>query len=123
MLTFLKAQIASFVASMVDYLCTIFCVEFLHFWVVWASGIGTVAGGLTNFSIGRRWVFSAREEKAVKQMFRYALVWMGYLMLTTFFVYLLTHYTTINYIAGKVMVSLMMAFFYNYPLQKRFVFN
>jgi putative flippase GtrA len=123
MLRFIKAQIASLVASLVDYGCTILCKEVFGFWVVWASGIGTVVGGLVNFNMGRRWVFSAREDRASRQMMRYAIVWMGYLMLTTLLVYLLTHYTTMNYIIGKVLVSLFMAFFYNYPLQKRFVFS
>lgn len=122
MFTFLKAQIASLTASMVDYFCTVVGVELLHFHPVWASTVGTVMGGLTNFRMGRRWVFGAKDEKASIQMFRYGVVWLGYLLLTTLAMYLFTHFTHINYIIAKVSVSLFLGFFYNYPLQKKFVF-
>ncbi|MES2881420.1 MAG: GtrA family protein [Bacteroidota bacterium] len=123
MLTFLKAQVASLIASAVDYFCTIVLVEVFGFWPVWASSLGTFAGGVVNFSMSRRWVFSARDEKATLQMKRYLIVWVGYLLLTTLFVYLLTHSLQVNYIITKVCVSFLMGIFYNYPLQKKFVFN
>ena len=123
MITFLKAQVASFVASMVDYLFTILGVEVFGFWYLWASGLGTVIGGITNFTIGRRWVFDAKEDPAPSQLLRYSLVWLGYFVLTTLGVYLFTHFLNINYIISKVAVSILMAIFYNYPLQKKFVFG
>lgn len=123
MLIFLKAQVASLAASLVDYFCTIVLVEVFGLWAVWASSLGTFAGGIVNFSMSRRWVFSARDEKAILQMKRYIIVWVGYLLLTTLFVYLLTHSLQVNYIITKVCVSFIMGIFYNYPLQKKFVFN
>lgn len=123
MITFAKAQLASLIASIVDYWCTIICVEFIGVWYVWASAIGTVAGGITNFSLGRNWVFKSREKTRGTQLFRYFVVWCGYLVLTTFGVFLLTHFVHVNYIVSKLLVSLVMAVSYNYPLQKRFVFK
>ena len=123
MITFIKAQVASFVASTVDYCCTIMGVELFGVWYVWASGIGTVAGGFTNFSLSRRWVFNSREDAAQAQLIRYGMVWSGYLLLTTLGVYLCTHYLQVNYILSKLAVTTFMAIFYNYPLQKRFVFG
>jgi putative flippase GtrA len=67
-------------------------------------------------------VFDARDEKASIQMVRYGFVWLGYLLLTTFSMYLITHFTNMNYIIAKVLVSLAMAVLYNYPLQKKYVF-
>ena len=110
-------------ASVVDYWVTIATVEFLDFHYVAGSGLGTLIGGITNFSIGRHWVFQSSEEEARAQLFRYILVWVGYLMITTSGVYLLTHHTRISYIISKLVVSLFMAIMYNYPLQKRFVFR
>lgn len=123
MLTFAKAQIASFLASMVDYFITIFCVEVLGFWYVVSSGLGTIIGGITNFSLGRRWVFRGGEKERRIQAFRYFLVWVGYLLLATFGVYLLTHLGGFNYIVSKITVTLFLAIAYNYPLQKKFVFR
>ncbi|MGZ3837897.1 MAG: GtrA family protein [Flavisolibacter sp.] len=121
--TFAKAQIASLIASIIDYWCTIIAVELLGIWYVWASAIGTVIGGITNFSLGRNWVFKRREKGRQAQMIRYVIVWTGYLILTTSGVFLLTHFTHLNYVISKATVSLIMAVSYNYPLQKKFVFR
>jgi putative flippase GtrA len=122
-ITFAKAQIASLIASIIDYWCTVIAVELVGIWYVWASAIGTLIGGITNFSLGRNWVFRSREKRRQSQMIRYILVWTGYLVLTTTGVFLLTHYTQLNYVISKAMVSLVMAISYNYPLQKKFVFR
>jgi putative flippase GtrA len=121
--TFAKAQIASLIASIIDYWCTVMLVELVGFWYVWASAIGTVIGGITNFSLGRHWVFRRREKARHKQMIKYLIVWTGYLILTTSGIFLLTHYTHLNYVISKATVSLLMAVSYNYPLQKKFVFR
>ena len=121
--TFAKAQIASFIASMADYLITIICVELFAFWYVAGSSTGTIIGGITNFSLGRHWVFRGGERERRIQLFRYFIVWMVYSMLVTFGVYLLTHVGGFNYIISKITVTLFLAVAYNYPLQKRFVFR
>ena len=121
--TFAKAQIASLIASIIDYWCTVMAVELVGIFYVWASAIGTIIGGITNFSLGRNWVFRKKEKARRAQMVKYLLVWTGYLFLTTSGVFLLTHYTNLNYVISKATVSLVMAISYNYPLQKKFVFR
>ena len=121
--TFAKAQIASFVASIADYFITILCVELFGFWYVVASSTGTIMGGMTNFSLGRQWVFRGGMRERNIQLFRYFIVWLGYLLLATSGVYLLTHLGGFNYIVSKITVTLFLAIAYNYPLQKRFVFR
>jgi putative flippase GtrA len=123
MKTFARAQLSSLIASITDYWCTVMGVEILGIFYVWASALGTFIGGITNFSLGRRWVFRGHEKARQVQMFRYLLVWTGYLILTTFGVFVLTHFTQLNYIYSKLLVSLVMAVSYNYPLQKKFVFR
>ncbi|NTS41725.1 GtrA family protein [Flavisolibacter sp. BT320] len=123
MIRFAKAQLASVIASSVDYFVTILCVEFLGFWHVAGSSTGTILGGMTNFSIGRHWAFKGGERERHIQLFRYFLVWTGYLLLSTAGVYLLTHLGHYNYLIAKLTVSLFLAIAYNYPLQKRFVFK
>ena len=123
MLTFAKAQFASFIASVIDYFVTIFCVELFGFWYVIGSSTGTIVGGITNFSLGRHWVFRGGEVERKVQLVRYIFVWLGYLVLVTFGVYLLTYLGGINYIVSKLTVTLFLAITYNYPLQKKFVFR
>lgn len=123
MIRFAKAQLTSFVASLADYFITIFCVELLGFWYLAGSSTGTILGGITNFLMGRSWVFKGGERERHIQAFRYFLVWSGYLFLMMTGVYLLTHFAHYNYLVSKLSVSLFLAIAYNYPLQKRYVFR
>lgn len=123
MFTFLKSQAASLIASGVDFLVTIFAVEILGLWYVAATVIGTISGGITHFAIGRNWVFNAADKNIPTQATKYFLVWNGSLLLNASGVYALTHYLGLNYIFSKITVSLLVGFFYNFILQKRYVFK
>ena len=122
MATFLKAQVASLSASIFDFLTTLVCTQYLQFWYVAGSATGTVVGGVINFTMGRRWVFSATEKKVYFQIFKYVLVWSGNLGLTTSGVFLVTHYLNVNYILSKIIVTSTVGVTYNYFMQKKFVF-
>lgn len=123
MATFLKAQAASLTATAVDFLVTIFLVEIVHVWYVAATAIGTLAGGITNFSMGRNWVFKAKNYKVKIQAAKYLAVWLGNLVLNTWGVFVVTHYTPLTYVMAKIIVSIIVGFTYNYQLQKTFVFK
>ena len=123
MATFVKAQASSFIASLFDFLTTIVCKEFFYLWYVIASLIGTIVGGVTNFALGRVWVFKKRKEKTIPlQIVKYLVVWGGNLLLNTGGVFFVTHYIGLSYIVSKVLVSLSVGASYNYFLQKKFVF-
>jgi len=123
MVTFLKANLASLIASLSDFFMTVLLVQWCKTGVVSAAAAGTVTGGIINFLIGRHWVFGTGDEKAVRQMWKYALVWSGNLLLNTGGVYVLANQAGLHYTISKVMTSLLVAFLYNYPLQKNFVFS
>jgi putative flippase GtrA len=123
MATFVRAQASSFIASLFDFLTTIVCKEFLYLWYVKASLIGTIVGGVTNFALGRVWVFKKRKEKTIPlQAVKYLMVWGGNVALNTGGVFLVTHYVGLDYKISKVFVSFSVGVTYNYFLQKRFVF-
>jgi len=123
MITFSKAQLVSLLASGVDFLVTYALVQGLDAPKVAGSATGSICGGVTHFSISRNWVFSAQESKWTAQLTRYILVWIGNLILNVSGFYLLTHFTTMNYLLAKIIVSIGVAVFYNYVLQKRYVFK
>src|ERR1044072_2571964 len=123
MITFLKANAASLAASLSDFLMTMLLVQLCKVNVVMAAATGTVTGGIVNLLIGRQWVFGAGDEKAVRQLWKYALVWTGNLLLNTGGVYVFACQAGLHYVTSKVVTSLMVAFLYNYPLQKNFVFS
>ncbi|MCW3106075.1 MAG: GtrA family protein [Segetibacter sp.] len=123
MLTFLKANISSSIASFFDYLVTIFLVTFFRVDVVIASTTGTLFGGILNFLIGRTWVFQSRKRKVHQQAMRYGIVWTGNLFLNTSGMYILTKLLKVHYVVAKLFVSLIVGFGYNYVLQKKYVFK
>ncbi|MFT3827546.1 MAG: GtrA family protein [Chitinophagaceae bacterium] len=122
-MTFLKANIASLVASATDYLVTVLLVSGLHFYPVAGSITGTTIGGVVNFLMGRHWVFGTGDERPYNQAMRYLLVWVGNLLLNAGGVYLLTGPMGLHYMIAKVTISVLVAVGYNYPMQKRYVFR
>jgi putative flippase GtrA len=122
MITFIKAQAAAFTASIIDFLITILCVQTFGLWYVLGSILGTLTGGIVNFSMGRIWVFNSRENDIRSQISRYIFVWCGYLLLITLGIYLFTNYLTINYILSKAIMTGVFGIPYNYLLQKKFIF-
>lgn len=123
MATFVKAQAASITATLVDFAITIVLKEVLGCWYLLASVLGTISGGVVNFLMNRSWVFKAKSRKIHFQALRYILVWIGNLVLVSGGVFLLTHFAGYSYVVSKATVSLAVGVFYNYVLQKRFVFK
>lgn len=123
MVTFVKAQAASLAATIVDFSVFIILTEWLNCWYLAASITGTISGGVTNFLLGRVWVFDATHGKVPKQAFKYILVWAGNLLLVSGGVFVVTEYAQLTPLASKIIVSLIVGFTYNYMLQKKFVFK
>ena len=121
--TFTKAQLASLLASCVDFLVTWLLVRQLKAPAVPGSVTGTICGGVTHFLISRNWAFSAQEGKWTGQLTRYILVWIGNLILNGSGVWLLYHVAGWNVWPAKIVTSIGVAVFYNYVLQKRYVFK
>jgi len=120
---FLSAQVAAFIGTAVDFGVVIFLTEIIGIWYVVSNAIGATCGAITNFFLGRNWVFSSTKNKISHQAFRYFLVATGSMILNTLGVFLLTEFTALNYIYSKVIVAVIIAFTFNFFLQKYFVFK
>ena len=120
---FAFAQVAAFAGTVVDFLLVIFLTEVVGIWYVASNALGATGGAITNFVLGRYWVFSAAQKKMFTQAFRYFLVAAGSMMLNTLGVYLLTEFTVLHYLASKIIVAIFIAFTFNFFLQKNFVFK
>jgi len=122
-ITFLKANVASLVASACDFGFTVLLKEVFAVDAVVASVSGTVLGGVINFLIGRYWAFNAASKSIAGQGLRYLITWFGSLLLNALGVYLLIHFAEIDYRIAKLIISLTVAVAYNYPMQKKYVFK
>ena len=123
MLTFTKAQLISLLATGIDFGVSFLLVKVMGAPYLAGSATGTITGGTTHFLISRNWVFSAQEKKWTGQLSRYLLVWIGNLILNVSGLYLLVHFAGMNFMIAKVLIAVSIAVFYNYVLQKRFVFK
>lgn len=123
MIIFLKANLSSIVSSLFDYLVHIVLVKYFNIDVVVASAAGTITGGTINFLIGRQWVFNGKDDSIQSQATRYLFVWIGNFVLNTTGVFILAKIFDVHYVTSKILVSLTVAFAYNYPFQKYFVFK
>ncbi len=123
MLTFLKAQASSLMASATDFGITIIAVNFFGLWYLAASIIGTISGGVVNFFVNRKWVFQSKSKEVKWQVFRYILVWAGNLVIVTAGVYVFTHFFNLNYVLAKVVSSVLTGISYNYIMQRQFIFT
>jgi putative flippase GtrA len=123
MLTFTKAQLISLLATCIDFGVSFLLVKVMGAPYLAGSATGTITGGTTHFLISRNWVFSAQEKKWTGQLSRYLLVWIGNLILNVSGLYLLVHFAGMNFMIAKVVIATSIAVFYNYVLQKRFVFK
>jgi len=121
--TFTRAQIASLLASAVDFLVTFGLVSGLGVQVLVGGATGTLSGGVTHFLLSRNWVFRAGEGKWHVHARKYLIVWIGNLLLNVSVLFLLTHYMRMNYLLAKIVTAIGIAVFYNYVLQKRYVFK
>jgi putative flippase GtrA len=121
--TFLKSQVASISATAVEYSTILIWTELFHLFYAFGVSLGAATGATTNFLINRHWAFQAANEPVGPQTARYILVSAGSLLLNTGGVYLITENFHIHYMFSVVGVGLLVGFFYNYPLQRFFVYK
>lgn len=137
MWVFTKAQLSAYVASLVDFSVTILLVKLLEFFYLYATFLGSVVGGIVNCVINYGWVFHAEGCKKTHVALKYLFVWGGSILLNTWGTFALTEWLTgmkwvdglLGYYIGdifilsKIIVAFLVAFFWNYYLQRVFVYR
>lgn len=108
---------------MVDFGTLFVLVEHFHVWYVAATICGSAFGALVNFQLNRQWSFVAKDSVWQHQAKRYAAVSLLSLALNAGGVWYLTAQGGLKYGVSKVVISLFVALFVNYPLQRFYVFR
>ena len=123
--TFAKAEMSASAASCVDFGLAISLTYLELLTYGYANIVGVVCGGLTNFMLNSRYVFSqtGRGKKALAE--RYLVVWIGSMLLNGGGTNLLTWLAggKSYFVIVKCLVALAVAFGFNYPLQRGWVFR
>lgn len=122
--TVLRHQLASGVATAIDLAVMTALVESARLSPAVATLIGASVGAVVNFRLNRRYTFpGARTGVASVQAARYALVSAASAALNAFGEHVGTRWLGLPYLAVRAVVSLIVGFGWNYPLQRSFVFG
>jgi putative flippase GtrA len=114
---------SSLAAAIVDFGIMVACVEALHARPVPATVAGAACGAVTNFFLGRYWIYQQRESAARGQAVRYALVSAASLGWNAAGEHLLADVLHVQYVLSRVITALVVSNAWNYPLQRFFVFS
>lgn len=134
--TFLRSSVSSQLASWTDNgIATLFFAFVLP--VAWLSTvIGAICGGVLNCVINYKFTFHASSQPVKAVIVKYAMVWVGSLVLNAVGTQLVTDTLgsltflqdlgfkpTGYFAAAKLSVSLIVSIFWNFLLQKNFVYK
>lgn len=134
--TFLRSSVSSQIASWIDMGTGFMLFAFCHLAPWLSTAIGAVAGGIVNCCINYRFTFHASSVPVKAVAVKYMLIWMGSLALNVYGTQLvfqvLQHLPFLEelgfrpngyYAAARLSVSLVVSIFWNFLLQKNFVYR
>lgn len=129
--TFLRSIVSSQVASWIDLGTGILLVAIgFSDWI--ATPIGAVMGGIVNCIINYRFTFRAQGISKRAVAVKYIMIWVGSLTLNTVGTSALDQWNLLerlgftdvgNYAVARVVVSLLVSWFWNFVMQKNFVYK
>ena len=119
----LRHHASSLAAAVVDFGIMVACVEALHARPVPATVAGATCGAVTNFLLGRYWIYQRRDTAARGQAVRYAVVSAASLAWNAAGEHLLADVLHVQYVLSRVITALIVSNAWNYPLQRFFVFG
>lgn len=134
---FVKALLSAQFATLVDFITTVLLSSVLGIYYVVGTALGAFAGGVTNCIVNYRWVFPGNGVSKRYVALKFFLVWLMSIMLNTYGTFLLTEwlngsswvvdmlgrYANQVYILSKIVVAVLVAFCWNYQMQRLFVFR
>lgn len=133
--TFLRSGVSSQLASIVDLSLGFVLFSLCGIDALFSTAIGAIAGGAVNCVINYKFTFHADGCPWSAVIIKYTLVWVGSLLLNSFGTDWLTSlfdgWTWLDslgfsengcYAAARLLVSLLVSWFWNFLLQRNFVY-
>jgi putative flippase GtrA len=118
-----RHQVGALAATAVDFMAMIACVETLGVPPAAAAAIGATLGGLTNFTLGRAWIFRRHSGHLGGQAIRYALVSGAGAAWNALGEHLLADRAHIQYVLARALVAMAVSLCWSFPMQREFVFQ
>jgi putative flippase GtrA len=118
-----RHQIGAVAATVVDFGTMIFLVETFGLVPSLATAIGAALGGITNFSLGRAWIFRDHSGALGGQALRYGLVSAAGAGLNALGEHLVHGRVHVQYVLARALVAIAVSLLWNFPMQRGFVFQ
>ncbi len=132
--TFIKAQVSAQVATITDFAVTILLTNVVGIFYFYAIFSGALLGGIVNCIINYGWVFHSDECKKTHVAVKYFIVWGCSILFNTWGTFFLTEwlrkmswmnnlFSSYIYILPKIFIAVLIAIFWNYQMQRLFVYR
>jgi putative flippase GtrA len=121
--TLARHQVGATAATVVDFGAMILLVEALGLRPDVATAIGATLGGITNFTLGRAWIFRGHSGRLGNQAFRYATVSAAGAALNALGEHLVHDRAHVQYVVARALVAIGVSLLWNFPMQREFVFQ
>ncbi|MFT3775014.1 MAG: GtrA family protein [Minicystis sp.] len=118
-----RHQIGSVIATAVDFGVMVLAVELIGLSPVVGTMLGATSGAVTNFQLGRHWIFEARHANVAGQAARYAIVSGASAGLNALGEYLVHVVLGVGYLPARAIVAVIVSLCWNFPMQRHFVFR
>ena len=118
-----RHQLGGLVAGGVDFGVMILFVEVFHRSAVLGTAVGATLGAVTNFTMGRLWIFKHPRGHTAAQAARYVLVSGTSAGLNTLGEHLVHDVARVQYLLARVLVAVAVSVLWNFPMHRRFVFR
>ena len=122
-LTFVKAQSTAGTATAIDFGLTFLLAKLLGVDDTLATFLGALSGGIANCIINYSWVFKQQGQKKRSVAWRYFVVWSVSILLNTFGTRYMIQFFHVDLVIAKPIIAALVAFFWNYQMQRTFVFH
>ncbi len=118
-----RHQVGSIVATFVDFGLMTLLVVLGVCGATPATAFGASLGAVTNFTLGRTWIFAAQSGAAAPQALRYALVSGASAGLNAFGEHISHDRLGMQFLLARALVAVVVSLVWNFPLQRAFVFR
>ncbi|MDR2041736.1 MAG: GtrA family protein [Tannerella sp.] len=112
---------------MCDYCIMILLTEYVKIYYIISIAIACILGAIMNFSVNKIWTFYSKNSSykfsLFQQLWRFLFVVINSIGLKMLGTYLLTDYVHIDYKISRIITDIVVSVFYNYMLQRYWVFR
>jgi len=121
--SFLRSQVVSLTATSADFSIAMMLHHFLGLYYVTATSLGSLFGAGISFTLGRNWVFLNRHGKLRKQIFRFFVINLFSIFANTTGVFFFKENFNITFALSRVLAAIFVGVFFNYFMNRYFVFK